>query len=253
MAKLRIRPVTLCRVQADKGTMTYLTYYGEKIWRPYIFFIIEGAGQNILVDTAIHAEDYKAYHPGCRNLPFEALKTFEDALSEVSLQPDDIDLVIQTHLHMDHCFNTRKCRNATVLVQEEELRYAEAPHPIFSWLYKKSLLQGLKFETVRGRKEIIPGIEVIPVPGHSPGCQAVSVDTEAGKAVITGFCCIEENFFPAEDIKERVSPFAGYPVIIPGIHYDALRAYESVLQIKELADIVIPMHEPELMGIETIP
>ena len=106
MVKLRIRPVTLCRVQADKGTITYLTYYGEKIWRPYIFFIIEGARQNILVDTAIHAEDYKAYHPGCRNLPFEALKTFENALSEVSLQPDDIDLVIQTHLHIDHCFNT---------------------------------------------------------------------------------------------------------------------------------------------------
>lgn len=253
MGKLRVRPVTLCRVQADKGIMTYMTYYGKKIWRPYIFWIIEGAGQNILVDTAIHAHEYQGYHPGFEALPFESLSTFEEALDKVSLRPEDIDLVIQTHLHFDHCFNTSKCKNARILVQENELEFARDPHPTFSILYSQSLLDGINFETIRGNKEILPGIEVIPVPGHSPGCQAVSIDTEAGRAVITGFCCIKENIFPAEDIQERVSPFAGYPVIIPGIHFDAISAYESILKIKKIADIVIPMHEPELMNVETIP
>lgn len=253
MAKLKIHPVTLARIQADKGIMTYLTYYGEKIWRPYIFWIIEGAGQNILVDTAIHANQYQGYHPGFGDLPFEPVSTFEQALSKFSLKPEDIDLVVQTHLHFDHCFNTSKCKNARVLVQEEELKFAKEPHPAFAVLYSQSLLEGLNFETIQGRKVISPGIEVIPVPGHSPGCQAVSVDTEAGRAVITGFCCIKENFFPAEDIQERVTPFAGYPVMIPGIHFDAIRAYESIVKIKEMADIVIPMHEPDLMNVETIP
>ena len=41
--------------------------------------------------------------------------------------------------------------------------------------------------------------------------------------------------------------------MIPGIHFNAISAYESILKIKEIADIVIPMHEPELMNIETIP
>jgi glyoxylase-like metal-dependent hydrolase (beta-lactamase superfamily II) len=253
MVQLRIHPVTLTRIQADKGIMTYLTYYGEKIWRPYIFWIIEGAGQNILVDTAIHADQYQGYHRGFRDLPFEPLLTFEQALSKFSLRPEDIDLVIQTHLHFDHCFNTSKCKNAKVLVQEEELKFAREPHPAFSVLYSQSLLEGLNFETIRGRKILSPGIEVIPVPGHSPGCQAVSVATDAGRAVITGFCCIKENFFPAEDIQERITPFAGYPVMVPGIHYDVIRAYESLLKIKEMADIIIPMHEPDLMNVETIP
>jgi glyoxylase-like metal-dependent hydrolase (beta-lactamase superfamily II) len=253
MEKLRIRPVTLCRVQADKSVMTYLTYYGEKIWRPYIFWIIEGAGQNILVDTGIHASQYQAYHPGFEALPFESLCTFEEALDKVSLRPEDIDLVIQTHLHFDHCFNTSRCKNARILVQESELEFAKDPHPTFSILYSQSLIDEINFETIRGYKEVLPGIEVIPVPGHSPGCQAVSIDTEAGRAVITGFCCIKENFFPAEDIKETVSPFAGYPVIIPGIQFNAVSAYESILKIKEIADIVIPMHEPELMNVESIP
>jgi len=223
------------------------------IWRPYIFWIIEGAGQNIIVDTGIHAEDYKRYHPGFRNLPIEHCLTFEEGLSKASIRPDDVDLVIQTHLHFDHCFNTSRCKNAKVVVQEDELEFAKAPHPMFANMYSESLLQGLEFEPIRGRKEILPGIEVIPVPGHTPGCQAVSVETEAGCAVIAGFCCIKENFFPSEDIQERVSPFAGYPIIVPGIHFDVMQAYESVLKVKELADIVLPLHEPEIMNMEVIP
>jgi N-acyl homoserine lactone hydrolase len=253
MSRYRIRPVTLSRVLAEKGIMTFLSYYGEKIWRPYTFWIIEGADKNILVDTAIHAEDYKRYHTGFRNLPIEHRLSFEEGLSKASLKPDDIDLVIQTHLHFDHCYNTSKCKKANVLVQEEELRFAKKPHPVFSTMYSKSLLQGLKFETIRGRKKILPGIEVIPVPGHTPGCQAVAIETKAGRAIITGFCCIKENFDPPEDIKERVSPLAGYPLIIPGIHFDAYMAYESLRKIKRLADILLPVHEPELMNIEMIP
>ena len=46
---------------------------------------------------------------------------------------------------------------------------------------------------------------------------------------------------------------AGYPVIIPGIHVDSFKAYESVEKIKALADIIIPNHEPEFMDVETIP
>jgi len=253
MGTLKIRPVTLCRAQAEKGIMTYMSYYGEKIWRPYVFWIIEGTGQHVLVDTAIHAHEYRNYHPGFQKLLFEPLSTFEEALKRFSLRPGEIDLVIQTHLHFDHCFNTSKCNNARILVQEEELRFARDPHPLSSLLYDQSLFEGTNLEVVKGRKEILPGIEVIPVPGHSPGCQAVAVDTEAGKAVISGFCCIRENFYPPEDIRERVSPLAGYPVIIPGIHTDVHQAYESVLKVKELADILVPNHEPTLMDMDTIP
>jgi N-acyl homoserine lactone hydrolase len=253
VAGLRIRPVTLSRVQGEKGVMTFLAYYGQKIWRPYTFWIIERAGKNILVDTAAEADQYRGYHPDFKALPIEHLLSFEEALSKVSLKPEDIDLVVQTHLHFDHCFNTRRCVNARVIVQETELEFATNPHPLFSLLYSRELLDGLQFEPVGGYHELLPGIELIPVPGHSPGCQAVSVDTEAGKAVISGFCCVKENFFPPDDIHERVSPFVGYQVMIPGIHYDAIKAYESVQKVKEIADIIIPNHEPDLMDVEIIP
>ena len=253
MGNWSIRPITLCRVPADKGMMTYMAYYGEKIWRPYIFWILEQRGQRVLVDTGIHADQYRGYHPGFKALPFEALSSFEEALARFDLAPEDISLVIQTHLHFDHCFNTSKCRNARIVVQEDELRFARDPHPLFENFYADYLIKDLHFESIKGRNEILPGIEVIPVPGHSPGCQAVSVKTQAGQAIISGFCCIKENFFPPEDIQERVSPFSGYPVMIPGIHYDVVQAYTSLKKIKDLADIILPLHEPELMEVEVIP
>lgn len=253
MKQYKIYPVVLSRALADKGAMTYLIYHGEQIVRPYIFWIIEGAEQKIIVDTAIHAEQYKGYHPGFKNYQIEHLLSFEEGLSKASLQPDDIDIVIQTHLHFDHCYNTAQCSNARVVVQENELEFAKDPHPVFANMYSESLLKDLKFEVITGRREILPGIEVIPVPGHTPGCQAVSVETKAGLAVIAGFCCIKENFFPSENIQERISPFAGYPIIAPGIHFDVVQAYESVLKVKKLADIVLPLHEPEIMNIEGIP
>jgi glyoxylase-like metal-dependent hydrolase (beta-lactamase superfamily II) len=253
MNTYRILPITLARAESDKGPMTYLIHYGKKIWRPYIFWIIEGAEKNIIVDSAIHADDYRAYHRGFGNLPIEHLMSFEEGLSMASLTPSEIDIVIQTHLHFDHCHNSKKCINAKILVQDDELRFAMDPHPVFAPMYSSHLLEGLAFETVRGRQRILPGIEVVPVPGHTPGCQAVAIDTDAGRAVISGFCSIKENFFPAEDIKENVSPFAGYPVTIPGIHYSAERAYESMLKVKQLADIILPLHEPELMEVDSIP
>lgn len=252
MAEYRIKSITLARVLADKGAMTYLSYYGEKIWRPYVFWIIEGGDKKILVDTAIHAADYKGFASGFKNLPIEHVNSFGKSLAEKSIAVDEIDIIIQTHLHFDHCFNTHHCKNAEVVVQKKELAFANNPHPVFAPMYSKKLLKEINFLTVDGYTEILPGIEVIPVPGHTPGCQAVSIMTKKGRAVISGFCSILENFFPPEDIKERISPFSGYPVIIPGINYNALEAYESILKIKKLADIVLPMHEPSLMDTEEI-
>lgn len=126
---------------------------------------------------------------------------FEEALGSVGLTPEKIDVVIQTHLHFDHCYNTRKCVNAKVIVQEDELKFAHSTGP-FQGLYRKELFEGLRFEVVKGDCELSEGIELIHVPGHSLGGQAVSVQTKNGKAIISGFCSIKENF-----IRKRPIPW----------------------------------------------
>jgi len=57
-----------------------------------------------------------------------------------------------------------------------------------------------------------------------------------------------ENFFPPPEIIAK-----GIEIVAPGIHTDVLKAYDSVLKVKRLADIVIPLHEPKFLDIERIP
>ena len=241
--KYQIKPLPLSSIELDLSSMTYRFNYGIKKFLPVYCWYIDGADKHILVDTgtdAIFAREF-------RGIPAEDIVPFEDALAGLGLKPDDIDFVIQTHLQWDHCANSFKCRNAKIIVQEEELRFAFAPHPILAPTYKRSLLKDLHFELVRGRCEMIPGIELIPTPGHTPGCQSVSVNTAEGRAIITGFCCVKENFEPPEEVREIM------PVITPGIHLNAVEGFENALIIKGLADILIPCHDPSFLKVKTIP
>jgi glyoxylase-like metal-dependent hydrolase (beta-lactamase superfamily II) len=247
MKTYRIIPLPLANIELDQSVFTYRYNYGKKRIVPCYSWYIEGADKHILVDTATDAKFATEF----RGLPAEEITSFEDALAGLNLRPSDIDIVIQTHLQWDHCANTLKCSNAKIVVQEEELRFALAPHPILAPTYKKSLLKGLNFMVVRGPHEIIPGIELIPTPGHTPGCQSVAVNTTQGKAIITGFCCLKENFEPPEGAPEEVREIM--PVIATGIHLNAVDSFESILLVKGLADILIPCHDPSFMKVKSIP
>jgi N-acyl homoserine lactone hydrolase len=180
MKTYKIIPLPLCTIELDMAVLTYRFNYGKKIQVPVAAWYIEGADKRILVDTAANANLAIEF----RGLPAAEIKSFESALAGVGVKPEDIDIVIQTHLQWDHCANTNQCKNAKVLVQEEELRFAFAPHPILAPTYEKSLFKGLNFVVVKGNYEVAPGIELLFTPGHTPGCQSVVVNTDHGKAVI---------------------------------------------------------------------
>ncbi|MFC2009169.1 N-acyl homoserine lactonase family protein [Chloroflexota bacterium] len=239
----RVRPLPLAYVSQDMGNFTYRFNNGVRFDLPIYAWYIEGGSQKVLVDTGANAEHMKKY----RNFEAVDINSFDDALAKVGLKPGDIDMVIQTHLMLDHCANTRKCSKAQVVVQQSELEFAIAPHPILAPTYVRELFMGLNFHLVSGHTEILPGIELIPVPGHSPGCQAVSINTVKGRVVISGMCTIAENFHPPSSVSKTM------PVIPPGIHLDAVEAFNSALRVKGMADIIIPCHEPSLVNVDAIP
>ncbi len=115
---------------------------------------------------------------------------------------------------------------------------------MYQWFGKTG--RDRNYVVVDGDYELVPGINLLHVPGHSPGSQAVSVNTDKGKAIITGFCSIRETFDPPASLKSLV------PVICPGIHLNVVQAYESIWRIKKLADVILPMHEPDWVGGECI-
>lgn len=227
MTEYVIHPLVIGANETDQGIMTYLRGYGKRIWIPIYAFYIEGGDEKILVDTGL--EQFVVPDHVGQDYGLDILE-FEDALETLSLRPEDIDVIIHTHLHNDHCENDYKCPNARIVVQKKEYEFFLHPHPL-DHRYYSDLLDDLNVEQVEGDVTLKDGIELIFSPGHTPGGQSVAINTAKGKAIITGFCCNDQNF-PANG-----------PAITPGVHTNAIDAYESAKKIRDMADILIPLHD----------
>ena len=121
MAKLRIHPLLLGRyLKVEKSIFTYGFNQGVKFSASCIGWYIEGAEKKVLVDTGpSHPDLALKYHPHLE-LSREDLGLHR-ALAGVGIKPQDIDLVVFTHLHWDHCYNAESLSRATFLIQSEEL------------------------------------------------------------------------------------------------------------------------------------
>ena len=135
MKKLSIIPLVLSKAGIDQSMLTYFYGFGKLVMAPITCWYIQGAKENILVDTGAEAADMRKFWPS----QTQHIQTFEQALKKVDLTPKEIDKVIMTHLHFDHACNMKKCTNAEILMHEKELLFARNPHPLFAGLYPKEL------------------------------------------------------------------------------------------------------------------
>jgi glyoxylase-like metal-dependent hydrolase (beta-lactamase superfamily II) len=227
MQTYTIHPLAVGINETDQGVMTYLRDYGKRILLPIYVFYIQGGGKHILVDTGL--EQFVVPEGAEQTCGFPILE-FDAALARVGIAPEKVDAIIHTHLHNDHCENDYLCPNAEVYVQRRELAFFHDPHPI-DHRYYPDVLDGVNVVEVDGDAELFDGIEVLLTPGHSVGGQTVSVNTASGRAMITGFCCNEKNFPPTG------------PAVAPGVHIDVREAYDSIQKVRQMADVLIPLHD----------
>jgi len=237
MRQYVIHPLVVGINETDQGVMTYLKGYGKRIYLPIYVFYLEGGPEKILIDTGL--EQFMVPEGVEEQCGFK-VQEFEEALDSFGLKPEDIDIVIHTHLHNDHCENDYKCANAKVYVQKREYEFFQNPHPI-DHRYFPDLLDEVDVVQVDGDAEIVDGVQVLLTPGHTVGGQSIVVNTRRGKAVITGFCCNEQNF-PAKG-----------PIVPSGVHINVIDAYESARKVKELADLIIPLHDLSVGRQRSIP
>lgn len=247
MSTYKIHPIVMGTKIFDKSMMTYQYGYGVSYTIPIYCWYLEGGDQKILVDTGemspIRSADRQAAIGG-------RIYTFEEGLARWGLTPGDIDLVIHTHLHNDHCENDFKCTNARIIAHVKELSRIHDPHPLdYRYLedYILDVEENGQIETVTGDTSICPGIDVLHTPAHTEGGLSVGVQTAAGKAVITGFCVIDENLYPDRQIRAMEMD-----VIPPGTHVNVYEAYDILGRVKESADILIALHEPKFAAMDTI-
>lgn len=241
-----IHPIPLIAIEMDMPKMTHLQNYGQKVDGVIYVWYLEGGSKKVCVDAGGSVEilEYRGFPGG------KTIQTLEKGLGRWGVRPEDIDIVIFTHLHHDHIALAPQYKNARFIAQKVELE--EAPrwndYPLYKGAFPEDMISAVKIETVEGDTPIVDGIDVLLTAGHTAGTQSVAINTRKGKAIIYGACSVQANFEPNEAAKQK-----GMIVIPPAIHLNVVDAYDSQARVKKMADIVIPVHEPSFRDVPTIP
>ena len=161
-ASITITPVRVADLLAD----------GERM--PLYVHVIDHPDARVLVDTGM-----TELHPAVADL--------DPRLSPLSEQDFDlagIDIVVNTHLHFDHCGGNRLFPGIPIHVQRRELADArnEDNYTVREWVD----FPGATYVEHDGEAEILPGIRLVPAPGHTAGHQIVVVETDEGPVVLGG-------------------------------------------------------------------
>ena len=141
---------------------------------PVYVHVLDHPDARVLVDTGM-----TELHP--------AVADMDPRLRPLSTQElglDDIDIVVNTHLHFDHCGGNALFAAKPIYVQRRELEDAlgEEDYTIRAWVDAP----GLAYVPVDGEHELLPGIRLLPAPGHTPGTQVVVVENGGRPTVIGG-------------------------------------------------------------------
>lgn len=107
----------------------------------------------------------------------------EDALRKVSLTPNDIDIVVNCHLHFDHIGGNPSFGDRPIYCQRIELNTAQTTEYTVPELVD---FAGARYELLDGETQIAPGVHIIPTPGHVDGHQSVVLECDDGSIVLAG-------------------------------------------------------------------
>jgi len=179
-------------------------------------FVVTHPGGAVLVDTGCGGPDEWLNDWRVVN------RSAADALAGLDMTPSDIGLVINTHLHFDHCGQNAVFSHAACAVQRTELdRAKRESRELYDWFG----FMDARWELLDGDTEIVPGLSVITTPGHTVGHQCVVVSSADGQDLLIG------------DAAYTPRQFAGPPDedLPPGQAADPVAWRGSLGRIKSLA------------------
>lgn len=213
--------------------------YGEPdaaIAMDYLFFVIRIAGEIILVDCGFDPEV-------ARRRGRTPLVSAPEGLAELGIGVDDVDRIVITHFHYDHIGNVGLFPNARLIAQHREAMFWSSPvasRPAFANVVEEGELGVLtdavksgRLEFVDGSTEIVPGLSVELLGGHTPGQQLVRIEMPHSDIVLASDAlhCYEEI--------EKDRPFSIFTDLAK-----TYAAFDRLRDIQTSGATIIAGHDP---------
>jgi glyoxylase-like metal-dependent hydrolase (beta-lactamase superfamily II) len=194
-------------------------FRGEALWLPFRVFLLRGA-VTAVVDAGLGPPPNGLLPDAPTRLPHE--------LERVGVAPEDVELAVFTHLHVDHVGWAPLFTSARAVVPAADWTYFDRveTHEKFASFEERGAL-----ELVEGAQTPAPGIELVPTPGHTPGHTSV----RAGDTLIVGDVVVTPTQFTNPDL-----------VFAPGDHDGALAARTRRATLTQLAAAGTRIASPHL-------
>ena len=225
---------------AHRETSSSEVFFGDHEGTPvgmdYFVWAITNGERTVVVDLGFTEE------VGTRR-GRQFLRSPDRGLAEIGINCAAVEHVIITHFHYDHTGNYALFPRATFYVQDAEMRFYTGRHarqPAFRRSIEVDDIVALvrlnydgRVSFVHGEHEVVPGVRVHHVGGHTAGMQVVTVQTERGRAVLASDAA---HYY--RNLDDNV-PFQTL--------HDLPGAYHAFRRLRELADapdLIVPGHDP---------
>ncbi|MEH7885169.1 N-acyl homoserine lactonase family protein [Bacillus sp. JJ1609] len=178
-----------------KSGLVYGTHNQGTTYLPFFYILIQNKEHNILFDIGYRNEAKDGQKDWSKLFGATNIEAPAEVLKKVNLTPNDIDIIILSHLHFDHAGNIDQFPNAQFYVQKEELdgwvSSLSLPDKVRDWVWLATDMDHIKdlMEVAAENRltlieednfEVAEGVKLHQAKGHTFGTQAVTVETKKG-------------------------------------------------------------------------
>ena len=210
----------------------------ETLMLHYFVWLILGGPHPVLVDTGFLEDEARARH--IRNYVTPAAM-----VERAGFKAADIPVALITHLHYDHWAGHSQFPKAEYWIQKDEVAFWTGPFgstPAFRQSANVDALArlvtlnyGQRVKIVEGEREVLPGLRVHRVGGHTAGLQIVTVRTARGTVVLTSDA---SHFYHNVETRQPVQIITSLP--------EMLTAFETIHELAGKEKLIVAGHDPQV-------